>query len=96
MSATPTIFLNTSRVSTLTALAGNMALVVGGLLLTKRLKDNLNNDQGIESDNIKDDSEAESDVDRIVNILVTLKYSNIYDKDLEHTRRMDIDNFINR
>ena len=73
-----------------------MALVVGGLLLTKRLKDNLNNDQGIESDNIKDDSEAESDVDRIVNILVTLKYSNIYDNDLEHTRRMDIDNFINR
>ena len=82
--------------STLTALAGNMALVVGGLLLTKRLKDNLNSDQGIESDNIKDDSEAESDVDRIVNILVSLKYSNIYDKDLEHTRRMDIDNFINR
>ena len=100
----PSLWLNTSAVSTWVALAGNVALVVGGLMLSQKIKNvkgNSNDDDqtlvlvpnnfNYGESNIKDINIV--DIDKIVKILVKLKYGveNEYD-----AQKQNIEEFVNR
>lgn len=101
----PSLWLNTSTVSTWVALAGNVALVVGGLMLSQKINVGKDIYDGDDDQTLvlvpNTFSSGESavknidivDIDKIVRILVKLKYGV---RNKVDAQKQNIEEFVNR